>query len=314
MITMSRTERTNGEHKSIIRRHCHGIQAPDFDWSNMINKLVLSFPAIWDRRLVINCGFSLLCLSLTASVQAAPAFEITELDTGQAVDQTVMTAFLENEGQADLIVISVSGESEKKLELYELSGNGFSGSASVVTPLAEDVISVDIGRFRQRDILVTFTDHEAIGYDPRTGIKRTLIQYQSIHNTPIRDSVPNPDLFRDINKDGLDDFFIPGFKGMTAYIQMDDGEFSEGIAMYAPPVMRMSPGTANYQMPGNYLADMNTDGLQDVVFWVDEHLSFYAGRPDGLFESEATGFDSRVPYRYGSMEDMDREMNEKQRI
>lgn len=275
-------------------------------------KLHSAFLNIRYSEIFIMYRSLILFLILPSLVIAVPDFEITELNTGNAIEQTIVTAFLADEDRADLIVISVSEEFEKTLELYELQNNGYASEPLVYIPLEDDVISIDVGRLQQRDILVMFTDHEAFQYDPRTGTKKTLIQYNSIYNTPIRDSVPNLDLFRDLNKDDLDDFFIPGFTGFTGYMQMEDGSFSDGIAMYAPPVMNMSSGSASYRATQNYLTDMNLDGIQDIVFWVNDHLSVFAGRPDGLFESKAIKFDSAVPYQYGSMVDMERAMSEDQ--
>lgn len=254
---------------------------------------------------ISGCLYSIL-------VTAAPNFDIGEFDTGNAVEQTVMTANLTSENKADIIVINVSKKFEKVLKLYKLENNSYSQVSRLEVPIGKDVISTDVGRFQQRDIVVMFTDHEAIWYDLPTGTTKTLIHYQSIFNTPIRDSIQNLNLFRDVNNDGLDDFYIPGFKGPTVYIQKKDGSFSDGIAMFAPPVMTMSPGSASYRVIQDYLADMNLDGLQDIAFYFDGQFTYYAGRPDGLFEGTAVKFGTNVPFQYASQSDMDREMNGRQ--
>ena len=253
------------------------------------------------------------CLTvMPAKLPAAADFNITELATGRAIDQTIMTAFLGDPGRADMIVVSVSEKLDKKLELYELQDEGYAASPSIEMPLSHEVISIDVGRIHEQDSLVIFTGREAIQYDPRSGTHRTLINYQSIYNTPVQDSVPNLDLFRDLNQDGRDDFFIPGFSGATVYIQQQDGSFSKEIAMYAPPTIRMNPGYAEYQVNQNYFADMNLDNLQDAVFWVDDRLSIYPGRKDGLFDQSSFMFDSDVPFEYGSYDEMDRFMDKNQ--
>ena len=252
--------------------------------------------------------FRLCCLSILTlwcgSVFAAsdsfrengPFYE-SDLQTLPGLDQSILPAFLDDSGSADLIVATLTEDNLKKLQLFEMQQGFYSPNATFERQLDENVIFLDVAASRERDILILFYSNLAVQLDPRSGETKTLTEFSSIYNGPVDQQLPKLDLVRDLNGDDLDDFIIPSFVGYEVYIQKDDGSFGERILLEAPPVMDISfRENPWYQARKIYHTDVTNDGLADLVFWVVDKFMVYQQLENGNFSEDAIQFSPQVMF------------------
>ncbi|MEX1237135.1 MAG: VCBS repeat-containing protein [Pseudomonadales bacterium] len=232
----------------------------------------------------------------TASVD----FVISTIETGKSVSQTVVHGYFRRDADADLVIARIDDAGRRKVSVHEMSDNlVFKAEPIAEFELPENVIGLDVGRLGARDILVFFTPDHVTHYDPFRDAFKPLVSFQSIYNNVVKDQIPVLDLFRDINGDGLDDLAIPGFDGITIFIQQQEGAFSGPVTVHAPPVMEMTYNDYPwYQMRAMFETDMTGNGKNDLVFWLDNQFAIYRQLDSGMFSDDVITQESNVPFEY----------------
>lgn len=252
-----------------------------------------------------------LLLFLTSQSMADTGFVVSTLDTGVSIHQTVAWGDLRGTGRADLIVASVTPTGREVRVFEQGDGGAYRTHPLVAFELPTDVIMIDLGRLRDRDVLVFLTAGEARRYDPLTGIGETLVTYASMYNSPVVDDIPRLDLFRDVNGDDRDDFVIPGFGGYRVYLQQADGTFTPPVMLAAPAAMEISYNDQpSYRARRMFRADMTLDGISDISFWEGDHFDIFRGLPDGSFAARPIRLDPGVPMQYDAAEGISFRMGE----
>ncbi len=258
-------------------------------------------PAITTSSSGINGWLSGVVVALLAwsPSQAATDFRVSRIETGVSLRQTVLVAHLRDPLRADLIVITVTADKERRLRLYEAGDDLRYGPDPVAdVPLADDVIFVDVGKVGDVDALVLFTRDQALAYDPFRDIRTPLVTFRSMYNNAVVDEVPRMNVLRDLSGDGLDDFIIPDFVGYQIFLQSAPGVFRAPIQIAAPPIMEISFGNNPwYQSRTLFHTDMTGDGRQDLVFWIDDAFAVFPATEDG-FSTTPRRLESRVQFQY----------------
>ena len=238
----------------------------------------------------------LFCLLLVLLPSGVLGFyDVVEVATGKAMSQTVLSMQRQDSGMADLALISVAKDGSRKIELYVAADNY--QAPKIERPLAEDVIFVDSGRYGNTDALLLFSARQARIININTGVESPVIEFSSIYNSPLYDSVPQINVFKDLNNDGLDDFLIPTFDGYLVSVQLSSGEFSDPQLIPARPLMDMSYNNHPwYQAANLFLVDMNLDGKADICFWKKGDFIVYPQLDDGGFDTSPVTVRSQVSF------------------
>lgn len=251
------------------------------------------------------------CMAVTAG--AEPQFGVSMVETGPAVKQTVLAAYLSSEETADLVVASVTEDEKRTIRLYGVNEGFFSSEPWAELPVPKNAILIDVCENRHpeaRDSLVFFTKDGVVRFDPANGKLMKLADVTSIYTTPIRDSLPAMNFCRDLNGDERDDLIIPDFDGFEIYIGTDNG-FEKSISVEAPPRMEMSyEDDPWYQPHAVYRADMNFDDRTDLVFWVDDRFVVYPQKKDGFFSDEVLTVETGIPFQFEGVRGLSMTMGE----
>lgn len=237
--------------------------------------------------------FSVLLALLPTSVFGF--YDVVEVVSGRAMSQTVLSMQRQDSGMADLAVISVAKDGSRKIELYVADSNY--QTPRIERPLADDVIFVDSGKYGNEEVLLLFSARQARIININTGFELPVIEFSSIYNSPLYDSVPQINVFKDLNNDGLDDFLIPTFEGYLVSVQLDSGDFSKPQLIPAPPLMDMSYNNHPwYQAVNLFLVDMTLDGKADICFWKQGDFIVYPQLDNGSFQTSAVTLTSEVAF------------------
>ncbi|NNF52112.1 MAG: VCBS repeat-containing protein [Gammaproteobacteria bacterium] len=263
-------------------------------------------------------GLQLGCASSPAGASGSELFEHLTFATGSGKAQTVVEGYFLGDNTAQLMVLSVDEEGERKLQMYRLTHNAW--VPVLESTMDKDVLFVDVAGIAGRDRLVTIKRGLISWFDPETVTYHPIATVYSNYNasqnsrgstTRAGGEVATVDIARDLNLDGRDDLIIPDFDGFWVATQLADGSFSEP-ARYGPPEpfldapamnedksyrsLGISAGTIPVYLSRIHQFDQNQDGRADLVFWNNDHFDVYLQNADGLFETEPAEVKFGVPF------------------
>lgn len=219
-------------------------------------------------------------LASIAAADAPPTYESFVLDTGEATSHTVLHGRITG-GTVDDFVVFRHRDQDRSMAVYSFENGRWRENHSADVP--DDVIFVDMMELGGVDRLLMFRRGYVEWLDPRTWTRRPLVAASSIYNVPPLD-VPEVQIARDLNDDGLDDIALPGFDGHTVWVQRSDGTLSGPMELRADHSARIGFRSSTYRALDIYQLDNDGDGRVDLAFW----------RPDGMtvFRGTETGFDT----------------------
>ncbi len=226
-------------------------------------------------------GVSCLLLGLLFCHSPAYCFyESVRLPNTEAESQSVVTA------GSDAYVFTLTEDGKRGYQRFR-AATGYQ-VADISKPLADDIVFVDTARIADDRRVVLISRHHAQLLDDQGEPEKPFLEFASMYTVPVHNRIPEFDLFRDVNGDGLDDFVVAGFDGYQIAIQGADGSFGRLLEVNAAPLMDMSfRDHPWYQARNLLLADMNLDGREDIVFWIDNNFVIYPQQSDGQFSATA---------------------------
>ncbi len=220
-------------------------------------------------------------------------FEQYEVVTGAAQRQTVLTGFLLEGPVAELAVVHVDENDERRLRIYAFGADSWAPMLDAT--LAPGVLFVDVVNIGGRDRLVTYEPGRLNWFDPDSATERALVSVTSNFNPPRRGEVPHVDLSRDVNDDDRNDLVVPDTDGFWVLIQMSDGAFADPVKIGPSTDMAGIYGADGYRYdPWSqsriHEIDYNGDGRNDLVFWNEDHFEVHHQDERGLFAPVAEAF------------------------
>ncbi len=237
----------------------------------------------------------------TSPVAAAQfTFKQYEVITGSAKRQTVLTGFLLDSAVAELAVVNLDENGDRRLRIY-----GFSDRTWVPrldATLGPEVLFVDVANIGGRDRLVTYEPGRLNWFDPASATERTLVAVTSSFTPPRRGEIPHTDVSRDVNGDGRDDLVVPQVDGFSVSIQTSGGGFADPVKVGTSTDTAVSAGAdGGYRYtPWDHgrihETDYNRDGRTDLVFWNEDHFEARLQDQRGLFDLAAETFTTDVAF------------------
>ena len=238
-------------------------------------------------------------------------FEMHEIETPEAMHQTVLAGNFDGSGRAQLAAVMVDPSRSLRLRLIARAGGEWTTALDV--PLDRAVLFVDIARIAGYDRLITYRRGSVEWLDPESGEQRPLIDLRIPYRASHEDGIPHLDIARDLNGDGLDDLLLPDTDGFWLALQSEDGSFG--------PVQKLGPGDpfANAKAYGDkrtyahagitsenlswYLSrvhhfDFDLDGRQDLVFWDGDRFLAYRQDESGAYDGPPGAFTTEVEFDF----------------
>jgi hypothetical protein len=157
------------------------------------------------------------------------SFDRYEVVLGSAKRQTVLTGFLLGGAVADLAVVSIDENQDRRLRIYAFDDGTWVESLDAT--LRPDVLFVDVANIGGRDRLVTYEPGRLNSFDPETATEGALVAVTSNFNPPHRGEIPHVDITRDVNADDRDDLVVPDVDGFRVFTQTSDGAFAEPVTL-----------------------------------------------------------------------------------
>jgi len=250
-------------------------------------------------------------------------FSQYEVCTETAGRQTILTGFLLGGPHAELVVIHINEDGDRRLKIFEF--DGVSWGPVLEAKLRSDVVFVDVMNIKGRDRLISYEQGRLNWLDVHTLTEHPLVDVRTNYNatadglgyagsgttTPADDGeIPYIDITRDVNGDGRDDVVLPDLDGFWISTQLNDGAFTDPIKLGPPEPflddvafgdtrkygeVGISPMTFPWYLNRVYDADFNQDGRSDLVFWNEGHFDVYFQEADGQFSQTADSFAVDVP-------------------
>ena len=235
----------------------------------------------------------------TQPTAAEFTFEPYEVLIGSAKRQTVLTGFLLGGDFAELVVVHIDKNDDRRLRIYAFGDDAW--ALKLDATLRSEVLFVDIANVGGRDRLITYEQGRLNWFDPDSTTERPLVMVTSNFKPPRSGEIPHVDITTDVNGDARDDLVVPDSDGFWVFIQMSDGTFAEKVKIGPPTEMERIRGADGYRYaPWSqsrvYEIDYNRDGRIDLVFWNEDHFKVHLQDERGLFASGATTFTTDVAF------------------
>ena len=257
------------------------------------------------------CIFLSVTFSFSTQAQVAPevepmmpaaaefTFEQYEVVIGSAERQTVLTGFLLGGVMAELAVVNIDENDDRRLRIYAF-GDG-TWVPILDATLRPEVLFVDVANIGGRDRLVAYEPGRLNWFDPESATERALVAVPANFNPPRSGEIPHVDVTRDVNGDDRDDLVVPDVDGFWVIIQMSDGAFADPVQIGPSTDMSRIYGADGYRYdPWSqsrvHEMDYNRDGRRDLVFWKEDHFEVHLQDERGLFAPEAETFTTDVAF------------------
>ena len=226
-------------------------------------------------------------------------FEQYEVVTGSAKRQTVLTGFLLGGAFAELAVVNIDENDDRRLRIYAFGDHTW--APRLDRTLGSELLFVDVADIGGRDRLVTYEPGRLNWFDPESATQRALVAVTSNFNPPRRGEVPHVDITRDVNDDDRDDLVVPDVDGFWVFIQMEGGAFADPVKIGPATEMGRIYGADGYRYdPWSqgriHEMDYNRDGRSDLVFWNEDHFEVHQQDERGLFAPVAKTFTTDVAF------------------
>ena len=226
-------------------------------------------------------------------------FDQYEVVTGVAKHQAVLTGFLLGGTVAELAVVNIDENDDRRLRIYTFDHGSW--ALRLESMLRPEVLFVDVVNIDGRDRLVMYERGHLNWFEPESSTERPLVAVHSNFNPPRSGEIPHVDITRDVNADDRDDLVLPDIDGFWVFIQMSDGTFAEPVKLGTAPKMDISGEIGGYRHnPWNqgrvYEMDYNRDGRSDLVFWNEDYFEVHHQNEYGLFASATKTFTTDVAF------------------
>ena len=226
-------------------------------------------------------------------------FDQYEVVIGAAKRQTVLTGFLLNGDFAELAVVHIDENGNRRLRIYAFDDNTW--ASKLDTTLRPEVLFVDIANIDGQDRLIAYEHNRLNWFDPESATERLLVPVTSNFKPPRKGEIPHVDITRDVNADNRDDLVVPDLDGFWVFIQMRDGTFADPVKLGPSTEMKRILGADGYRYdPWSqsriYEIDYDRDGLTDLAFWNEDHFEVHLQDERGLFAPKAKTFMTEVAF------------------
>jgi len=227
-------------------------------------------------------------------------FKQYEISIGSAKRQTVLTGFILSDSVAELAVINIDENNDRRLRIFSFADSTWKMQLAV--NLRPKVVFVDVANIGGKDRLITYEHGRLNLFDPDSATERFLLTVISNFNPPRKNEIPHVDITHDVNNDGLDDLVVPDKNGFQVIIQMKDGIFADPVKIGRPTKMDRILGSDGYRYnPWSqsriYESDYNRDGRNDLAFWSEDHFEVHLQDEQGLFASDTRIFNTDVVFK-----------------
>ena len=106
-------------------------------------------------------------------------FEQYEVITGAAKYQTVLTGFLFGDATAELIVVNIDEEDNRRLHIYTFDDENW--TLKLEATLRPEVLFIDVANIGGRDRLITYAEGHLNWFDPESTTEHPLVAVTSQH-------------------------------------------------------------------------------------------------------------------------------------
>ena len=234
----------------------------------------------------------------TSPAARESTFEQYEVVTGVTKHQTVLTGFLLGGTIAELVVVSIDDNDDRRLHIYAFDDGSW--VLRLDATLRPEVLFVDIANIGGRDRLITYENGRLNWFDPESATVHPLVAVTS-NTPPPKGEIPHVDVTHDLNGDDRDDLVVPDSDGFWVFIQMGDGTFADPVKIGPPIEMDRIYAADGYQYDpwgeGRvHKMDYNRDGRSDLAFWNEDHFEVHLQDERGLFAPVAKTFTTDVAF------------------
>ena len=226
-------------------------------------------------------------------------FDEYDVVIGPAQRLTVLTGFLLGGAMAELAVVHIDENDDRRLRIYTF-GDG-TWVRRLDATLRPEVAFIDVAGIGGRDRLVTYERGRLNWFDPESATERPLVEATSNFTPPRKGEIPHVDVTRDLNADDRDDLVLPDVDGFWVFIQMEGGAFADPVKIGPATDMSGIYGADGYRynpwgQSRVHEIDYDRDGRGDLVFWNRDHFEVHRQDERGLFTPVAETFTADVAF------------------
>ena len=229
----------------------------------------------------------LLIFVATVAIAGGAEFSERVIDTGFSVEQPVLVGDLAEAPGRQLVLAGRDDEHRQYLAIYDLDDPGVAGAEPMLTMNPPPrLIAYDVGQLGERDDLFFIEPGRILRYNLEERSFAEIVQIRTIYGQNRTGNIVPIDFIRDINLDGRDDLIVPDTVGYRVRLQRADGTLGDETILEDSNRMTVTDGIVSFESRPLYNADMNADGLSDLIVWRGNALQAYLQRENLRFEEK----------------------------
>lgn len=249
------------------------------------------------------------CASMSPASPDPELFSIHEIATGGAHHQTLLTGSF-GLGAA-LAMVNMDETGQQRLQLYGFDGDDW--SRVLDAPLRTGTLFLDVLRGPGLDRLIAYRHGRIDWFDPDSATQQFLAKLSTPYRAANDGGIPQIDITRDLNRDGLDDLVVPDIDGFWIALQSTDGSFSAPVKLGPPePFLEarsygdartyrevgITPENIPWYLARMHALDYDRDGLSDLAFWNGDRFDLYRQNGTGTFRITPDTFETGVSFDF----------------
>jgi len=226
-------------------------------------------------------------LTAVSNVRAEEIFTEVMIEASFRVEQPLMTAQFTDGTSHDLVLVGQDEEHRQWLAVYRLTEASEPRTEQLVAMEAEsELLYFDVGRLGDQEGLYFLSPGRILRYDFTSDTLVETVRIQSIYRQERSQNLEHYDFLRDLDDDGRDDLIVPDLEGFRIRLQTADGELGDEILIPDSVRMTLNGSAAGYYSRPTYTADMNFDGLVDLVVGQDRAFHAHIQEDERQFRSD----------------------------
>lgn len=236
----------------------------------------------------LYCVLVLLVWQSSSIVRAADLFDVIEFNAPVRLTHPVMALDLLTHPGKELVTLGVDKQNKRWLHLYQkqAQNNRYQLANSLELPL--DLTRFDVSELVETHLqsIYFLNERSVFKYNPQQNSLTKLADVDTLFLGDSPDYISRGEFVFDINNDGQNELLLPSFEHISLISTVGDQQINVQKIAVKPSVI-IDDDDVRFRPLRPYIVDVNSDGLNDIVFPQSGKLLSFMQQVDNTIQVQA---------------------------